>query len=517
MAADQLQDEKRWDAFVPPGRGGSWPFTGALTSWLGLIALALITAVTCWWGIDHFENRLQQNVTADLEAAGINTEQLEFDWNYRNVSVKGKLQGAVDQEQLRTILAKADSSGIREIDINLDAADEEPDTVAQYGVVDVTAKLENSQMLLQGSVLTEAQRDRLEAAAVQAIGVTGVVNEIEVSGLLEKTPGSDQRIESLASSIAGLNQAVSADARLSATDFRFNATVDDETQVDDLLRLRGNAGDLGLVISGDIVARKSAPGGVINVAAVKDNGRITLSGVVTTDEQKQRLLEAANRAFDSQSVTDEIVVAGVADSNADSDQYVAVLASAINYFGDALEANARVSAEEFEFNALIEFEEDSAPLEAVQDNAKNLGLNLIGSIEARQMSLSKEVSMLQAEIESLREEISKNVVFDSGLADLNFTAKQTLDKVVDAMNRYQRPVVEIAGHTDNSGAAESNKRLSLFRASAVLEYLKLSGIDDTRLRPFGFGEEEPIASNSTEIGKRQNRRVEFTALGNFGN
>ena len=144
---------------------------------------------------------------------------------------------------------------------------------------------------------------------MQAVGAGNVSNELEVSGLVEQTPGSDQRVDSLANAIAGLNQALAADARLSATDFRFNATVADETQADDLLRLRGNAGDVGLVISGDIITKKSAPGGELEVKAVRENGRILLNGVVASEEQKQSLFDAAVRASDQQSVVNEIVVA----------------------------------------------------------------------------------------------------------------------------------------------------------------------------------------------------------------
>jgi len=353
----------------------------------------------------------------------------------------------------------------------------------------------DGKMLLKGTVLSPGQRDQLLSAASQTIGADAVTSEIMVSGLQEKTPGSDQRVESLANSIRGLDQAESADARLSATDFRFNATVSDEAQADDLLRLRGNAGDVGLVISGDIVTRQSAPGGVVDVTAVKENGRILLTGSVTSDAHRNILRQAAVRAFSEQSVTDEIVVDSVQIRSEESDRAVSILASAIDYFDDAIDADAQLNGEQFSFNALMELEEDTGPLLAVGEAATRAGLQLEGTIEARQKSLSKEVSLLQAEIDSLREEIRENVVFESGKADLNF----------------------VAGHTDNSGPDDANQKLSLFRATAVLEYLKISGIDGLRLRALGFGESAPIASNTTEVGKNQNRRVEFTASGNFEN
>ncbi len=505
------------DSFVPPGTGGHWPWSNALTWLVGLVSLMALVAATSVWGINHFETRLNQSVKAEMQSAGIDASQLQFEWDYRDVAVTGKLPVDSSEEQLLAVLRNADDHGVRDIHLAIDAADAALAESEPLGTVDVTAVLADGRMLLQGTVLTPSQRDQLQSAASEAIGEPAVTNEIVISGLQEKTPGSDQRVASLANSIRGLSQAESADARLSATDFRFNATVSDEAQADDLLRLRGNAGDVGLVISGDIVARQSAPGGVVDVAAIKENGRILLTGSVTSDDHKQTLRQAAVRAFTEQSVTDEIVVDSVQNQSAETDQAVSILASAIGYFDNAIDADARLTGDQFTFNALMELEEDTGPLVAVGESATSAGLQLAGTIEARQKSLSKEVSLLQAEIDSLRDEIRENVVFESGKADLNFAAKQTLDKVVDAMNRYRRPVVEVAGHTDDSGPDDANQKLSLFRATAVLEYLKISGIDGLRLRAIGFGETSPIASNSTEVGKKQNRRVEFTASANFGN
>ena len=518
MAVDEIDNEAYvWDAFVPPGREGRWPWHGALTGWFALIAFLILASVTCLWAVSYFEAQLERNARADLQSSGISSDNLNFDWDYRNLSVTGQLPAGVTEDQLLAVLEDTDNRGLRDINLSIDPLNEQPPESTQYGTVDVSMTLDNGKLLLQGVVLTESQRSTLAAAAIEAIGRENVSNEITVSGLQEKTPGSDQRVESLANSIAGLNQAESADARLSASDFRFNATVADETQADDLLRRRGNAGDVGLVISGDIVTKKSVPGGVVDVRANKENGRVLLSGVVITEEQKNRLVQAAARIFDEQSVIDEIVVAEAAAEKPLADQSVAILTTAISYFGEAIEADAHLTDEQFEFNALLEYEEDTEPLRSVSENARNLGLNVAGAIKGKQVSLNKEVELLQAEIEALADEIRENVVFDSGEADLDFTAKQTLDKVVDVMNLYQRPVVEVAGHTDSSGPEDVNRTLSLFRATAVLEYLKISGIDGLRLRARGFGEDNPVASNATEVGKKQNRRVEFSARGNFGN
>jgi len=107
------------------------------------------------------------------------------------------------------------------------------------------------------------------------------------------------------------------------------------------------------------------------------------------------------------------------------------------------------------------------------------------------------------------------VVFATDSAELTDLAKGTLDKVVAAMDRYQRPVVETGGHTDSQASDEYNLDLSQRRSDSVVAYLIEQGIDEGRLRAVGYGESQPIADNTTEEGRLQNRRVEFTARESF--
>ena len=72
--------------------------------------------------------------------------------------------------------------------------------------------------------------------------------------------------------------------------------------------------------------------------------------------------------------------------------------------------------------------------------------------------------------------------------------------------------IEIAGHTDNVGNPKRNKALSQERADACREYLMANGIDGTRIKAVGYGDERPIAPNDTEDGRQQNRRIEAHEL-----
>ena len=103
-----------------------------------------------------------------------------------------------------------------------------------------------------------------------------------------------------------------------------------------------------------------------------------------------------------------------------------------------------------------------------------------------------------------------NITFRTGSADLNAAFFKVLDGVASVARKYDKTIIEIAGHTDNVGDANFNKQLSQRRASAVAQYLVSRGLSESRVMTAAGGEEHPIASNSTEQGRTANRRVEVT-------
>ena len=88
-------------------------------------------------------------------------------------------------------------------------------------------------------------------------------------------------------------------------------------------------------------------------------------------------------------------------------------------------------------------------------------------------------------------------------------SKSYLDKVVEVMNEHPEYNMEILGHTDNLGEKGPLLSLSKSRAKKVVEYLISQGIDESRLKSDGFGGEDPIASNESPSGRKQNERIEF--------
>jgi OOP family OmpA-OmpF porin len=110
--------------------------------------------------------------------------------------------------------------------------------------------------------------------------------------------------------------------------------------------------------------------------------------------------------------------------------------------------------------------------------------------------------------------VLKGVHFEFDSAKLTANARKILNKVADSLRNHPNLDITIAGHTDSLGSAEYNKRLSQLRAESVMNYLVASGIKQSRMKAVGYGEERPIASNATEEGRAQNRRVELQTSDN---
>lgn len=105
-----------------------------------------------------------------------------------------------------------------------------------------------------------------------------------------------------------------------------------------------------------------------------------------------------------------------------------------------------------------------------------------------------------------------NIFFDFDKATLRSESFAELDRVLPLFERFPNMKIEIAGHTDSKGSDEYNKNLSKARAGAVRDYMIKKGILPDRIIAKGYGESVPVATNDTDEGRQQNRRVEFKVL-----
>jgi OOP family OmpA-OmpF porin len=106
----------------------------------------------------------------------------------------------------------------------------------------------------------------------------------------------------------------------------------------------------------------------------------------------------------------------------------------------------------------------------------------------------------------------EGVNFDFDKATIRPEGKAILDEAAALLQKHERVVVEVAGHTDSTGSEAYNQGLSERRANAVKDYLTGKGVTATRLTARGYGESQPVASNDTKEGRAENRRVELIVL-----
>jgi len=138
--------------------------------------------------------------------------------------------------------------------------------------------------------------------------------------------------------------------------------------------------------------------------------------------------------------------------------------------------------------------------------ASALSIDLPAQMAAIPLSAPRCAVVMSAAVKALP------IAFAPGSAVFEIASQEALDRLAERLGRCASGRIEIGGHTDSQGSVGLNQRLSRARAEAVLDALIARGVALDRLAARGYGEEQPVASNKTEAGRAQNRRIEFTAV-----
>ena len=116
---------------------------------------------------------------------------------------------------------------------------------------------------------------------------------------------------------------------------------------------------------------------------------------------------------------------------------------------------------------------------------------------------------IKREVRQLLQKAMQGIEFESGKATIKAKSYPLLDQIAQIFLENEDYIIEVQGHTDATGKAEANKKLSQDRADAVKKYLANKGVAESRMTAVGYGQEKPIADNKTKAGRQKNRRVEF--------
>lgn len=149
-----------------------------------------------------------------------------------------------------------------------------------------------------------------------------------------------------------------------------------------------------------------------------------------------------------------------------------------------------------------------------------LPVSIIGEAEAAKEA-NEEAKKQLAEAKTVEQVVTalnaSIINFPSGSSDVPADAKPLLEEAAKVLKgQPAATVIQISGHTDSRGSAATNKKVSEARAASIRKALTELGVSEKMLIAKGYGSEKPIASNDTEEGRFQNRRIQYEVLSGTG-
>jgi outer membrane protein OmpA-like peptidoglycan-associated protein len=231
-------------------------------------------------------------------------------------------------------------------------------------------------------------------------------------------------------------------------------------------------------------------------AAVTD-GRVVLTGKVTSDAQRQAVFDAAAKVVAAENIDNQIAVA---DDAATDDATIAKLGTLIAAMKPNL-VSGEAGVKGTSLYAKGVYVDDAAK-SAYQQAASGAGVT--AELTGRQAASTSDAAALEKELNDI---VALNpILFDVNQATIKDESQATLDRVATVANKYTGTAIAVQGHTDSDGTG--NDILSEARAAAVLDALVSRGVAANQLTSVGFGESQPIIENGVE-NKEKSRRVVF--------
>jgi len=134
--------------------------------------------------------------------------------------------------------------------------------------------------------------------------------------------------------------------------------------------------------------------------------------------------------------------------------------------------------------------------------------------QERELRQIEGVNVTRTADDELQVTVRNEVLFDVNSASLRSASRDALQEMAGVFEKYPNTTIEVEGHTDSTGTAAYNQRLSERRAGSVAGYLEQLGVRSSRVDAVGLGESQPRATNGTANGRQLNRRVEIHVRAN---
>jgi OmpA-OmpF porin, OOP family len=229
---------------------------------------------------------------------------------------------------------------------------------------------------------------------------------------------------------------------------------------------------------------------------------LTLSGYVPDDKVHAALVTAAGRKVFSEKVVDNLKASVGAPSG-----FAAAVVPALGALSRLSTGTLVVSDREVKLSGDALYDAAAAQVRAGPGRDFPQGFQYKADISVKPAAAPVDGTVCQ---QLFTELLSKGSIrFEAARATIDPDSAGLLDRLIETALRCPATNIEIAGHTDTDGDDAANQALSEKRAQAVADYLVKAGLPADRFTAVGYGSAQPVASNDTDEGKAQNRRIEF--------
>jgi OOP family OmpA-OmpF porin len=450
--------------------------------WPGVVPLVVFWAIAAWSNTTPLESDLAARAGAALKDTVLDKTRIAV--NGRDVSLAAD---AFSEDGRRGAVTSVEAvPGVRLVN-------DETRLVPEAKPFVWTAERDVVRVTLGGSAPLPASKGRLLEAARADLGGVEVVDQMNLSR--GAPPRFDNAALLLLDQIAKLK-----DGKVTISD--------------DKVSLAGMARELG-GREAIAAALKNLPDGFSVAAneikappyifqAYKDPVAVTLTltGYVPDNNVHAAIAAAAARKFFSEKVVDNLKASVGAPSG-----FAAAMVPALGALSRLSTGTLVVSDREVKLSGDAFFEAAAAQIRSGLPKEFPQGFQLKADISVKPAAAPVDATVCQQLFSEL---LTKGKIrFESGRAGIDPDSAGLLDRLTETALRCPTANIEIAGHTDADGEDAFNQALSEKRAQAVMDYLVKAGLPAGRFTATGHGSTQPVASNDTDEGKAQNRRIDF--------
>src|ERR1700681_4791234 len=450
--------------------------------WPGVLPLVFFWAIAAWTSTEPLEADLVQRSTAALKDTVLDKTRIAVEG--RDVTFAAD---AFSEDGRQSALASVEAvPGVRLVNDETRLVPEAKPFVwsAERDVVRVT---------LGGSAPLPASKGRLLEAARAGLGGVEVVDQMNLSR--GAPPHFDNAALLLLDQIGKLK-----DGKVTISDSKVSLS----GMARDLGGREAIAAALRNLPEGFSVAANEIKAPPYIFQAYKDPVAVTvtLTGYVPDNAVHAAIAAAAGRKFFSEKVVDNLKASVGAPSG-----FAGAVVPALGALSRLSTGTLVVSDREVKISGDALYDTAAAQIRAALLKDFPQGWQVKADISVKPASAPVDATVCQQLFADL---LAKGKIrFESGRATIDPDSAGLLDRLIETALRCPTANIEIAGHTDTDGEDAFNQALSEKRAQAVSDYLVKAGLPAGRFTPMGYGSTQPVATNDTDEGKAQNRRIDF--------